>query len=148
MLGLLITVLFSLGAAGVGRFVLRRLTDGLDPALAFGVHGLAGLAVLGMLTFPIALLPGGTSWGMYVIGAVALAGYLPLWQGRTGLKLPPGGYLLVPIAALLAGFCSLVGVLSPSDSFDWDTLAYHLAVPKMWIRDGQMHYISFIHQSN
>ncbi len=148
MLGLLITVLFSLGAAGVGRFVLRRLTSDLDPALAFGVHGLAGLAVIGMLTLPIALLPGGTNWGIYVVGALALAGYGPLWQGKPSMGLPKGGFLLVPLAALLAGLCSLIGVLSPSDSFDWDTLAYHLAVPKMWIHDGRMHYVSFIHQSN
>jgi 4-amino-4-deoxy-L-arabinose transferase-like glycosyltransferase len=42
----------------------------------------------------------------------------------------------------------LVGVLAPSDPYDWDSLAYHLAVPKIWLGDGQIHFISFIHHSN
>lgn len=38
--------------------------------------------------------------------------------------------------------------ISPSDMLDWDTLAYHFAVPKMWLEAGRMTFIPFIHQSN
>jgi 4-amino-4-deoxy-L-arabinose transferase-like glycosyltransferase len=64
------------------------------------------------------------------------------------MKTPGGFRAIILLGAVLAALCALVAVLAPSDSLDWDTLAYHLAVPKMWIQDGQMHYVSFIHQSN
>jgi hypothetical protein len=148
MIGLIATLLFSIGAAGVGRFALRRLLTDLDPALAFGISGLGGLALLGMLTFPIALAPGGTLWGVYVVGACSLAGFWPLFTHRPSVSMPAGFRALILLGAILAALCAVVPVLAPSDSLDWDTLAYHLAVPKMWIQDGHMHYISFIHQSN
>ncbi|HWD38268.1 MAG TPA: hypothetical protein VG944_05430 [Fimbriimonas sp.] len=148
MLGVLITILFALGAAGVGEALLKRLTADLDPALRLGLSGLVGLAGLGLLTLPIALLPGGAHWGVAIVALVALLGSIPLWRARPKLRLPSGYGMLIVLAAVLVFACSLVGVLAPSDSFDWDTLAYHLAVPKIWLQDGQMHYISFIHHSN
>jgi hypothetical protein len=148
MLGVLFTALLCLGAAGMGLFLLRRLLNDLDPALRFGVGSLLGLGLLGTLTLPIILLPGGTGWGVYVVSLIALAGLGLLWKERPSLSAPKGLELLFVLAAVLVFGCSLVAVLAPSDSFDWDTLAYHLAVPKLWIEAGQMHYISFIHHSN
>lgn len=148
MLGVLLTILFAFGAEGVGSVVLKRWTAGLDPALVVGVNGIGGLAIMGLLTLPIALLPGGTQWGVIVAGAVALAGWYPLIRYFPRFKQPSGLSMLFPLAALLTLACSAVGVLAPSDSLDWDTLAYHLAAPKIWLHDGQLHYISFIHQSN
>jgi 4-amino-4-deoxy-L-arabinose transferase-like glycosyltransferase len=150
MLGALITVLFAFGAAGIGSLVLAKWSSELDPALRLGASGLAGLATLALLTFLIGSLPAGTVWGLYVFGVLGVAGLGLLFRNRLITKpaMPKGAHALGLLAAVLAFGCSLVGVLSPSDSMDWDTLAYHLAVPKIWLQDGSIHYISYIHHSN
>src|SRR6202011_1887734 len=48
----------------------------------------------------------------------------------------------------LAILFATVSVLAPSDTMEWDTLAYHLAVPKLWLQAGQIQPISYIHHSN
>jgi hypothetical protein len=42
----------------------------------------------------------------------------------------------------------LMAALSPSGITDWDTLAYHLAVPKLWVEAGRIVPIPFIHHSH
>ena len=57
MLGLLITLLASIGAIGMGKAMICRLTASLDPAVRLAAHGLSGLAGLGLLTLVVGLLP-------------------------------------------------------------------------------------------
>ena len=150
MLGALITILFSIEAAGIGSVVVSKWSSDLDPALRLGASGLAGLAAFALLTLFVGSLPGGTGWGLYVMGVLSLVGWGLLFKNKVVAKpgRPPGLGIPVLILAILAFLGSLVGVLAPSDSLDWDTLAYHLAVPKIWLHDGSIHYISFIHHSN
>lgn len=152
MVGVLITLLFAFGAMGVGQFLLKRWTQDSDPAEAFGLHGLVGLGVLGLLTLPIGLMPNGLKWGIYLVSALAVAGFVSAGKaamdGQIRFKRPEGPMLLFPVAVSVAGLFALVGVLAPSDALDWDSLAYHLAVPKLWMQAGQIHYIPYIHQSN
>jgi hypothetical protein len=152
MLGVLITLVFSIGAVGLGRWLLGRWTGDFDPAARLGLHGLAGLASLGLLTLPIGLLSKGLQWGILPIVALSLVGLAlftrdlkghPIWFVR-----PEGGWALAPLVLGIALLFSLMGVLAPSDSNDWDSLAYHLAVPKMWLQQGQITFVSFIHHSN
>lgn len=149
MVGVLITLLFCVGALGVGRFVVGRLTGDLDPAARLGLNGMVGLGTLGLLTLPIGLLPEGLHWGIWVMGLLALAGLaLVAAKKRPKLKLPSAGWLLAPLMIGVAALFALIGVLAPSDTLDWDSLAYHLAVPKIWLHDGRISYISYIHHSN
>lgn len=152
MVGVLITLLFAIGAIGVGQFLVGRWTKDMDPAEAFGVHGLIGLGALGLLTLFVGLLPGGLKWGIAVIGLIAAAGYFPVFQSFSAGKLkvakPEGVSLFLSLGLGLAVIQALVSVLAPSDTLDWDTLAYHLAVPKQWILAGQIQFIPSLHQSN
>ncbi len=152
MAGVLITFLFAIGAMGVGQFLLSRLTKDLDGAEATGLHGLVGLGALGLLTLFIGLIPGGFKWGLAVVGLIAVAGFMPVVQsfsaGKFKVAKPVGLALLFPLAIGIGVFFALVGVLAPSDTLDWDTLAYHLAVPKLWMQAGQIQYIPYIHHSN
>jgi hypothetical protein len=152
MLGVLVTLLFCLGAAGLGCSLLRRWTGALDPAARYGLGGIVGLGAIGLATLPIGLLPGGLRWGIFLIVALDLYGLYALYnlvrQERPSLAFPKGPAALFPLALAAAVFLSLVGVLAPSDTLDWDSLAYHLAVPKMWLNDGRIHFVSFIHHSN
>ncbi len=154
MLGVLITLVFSMGAACFGYSILRPLVLRLDVALRIGICGLTGLAGIGLLTLLIGLFPG----GLRVVGLVivwTIVGLAACYRiFRTPPvnwklpKLPAGLQLLFPAAIALALLYSLVGVLAPADTFEWDSLAYHLAVPKLWLESGQIHPISFIHHSN
>ncbi len=152
MLGVLVTALFTLGAVGFGRFLLKKWSSDLDPAESFGVQGLIGLGALGLITLFLGLLPDGLHWGGFVIVGICLFGYsqlVPGWKaGDFKFAKPEGPNLLFVLAMAVAGLFALVGVLAPSDTLDWDTLAYHLAVPKLWLQAGQIHFIPAIHHSN
>ncbi len=151
MLGLLVTVLVCVGAIGIGTLKVGRWTGGLDPAARFATHGVVGLASLGLLTLFIGLIPGGFNWGIGLVGVFTLAGWvllaLDFRKNPVKASIPKGLDGLFLLAFFLAGFVSLAGVLSPSDTIDWDSLSYHLAVPKLYLQAGQI-YPVFIHHSN
>ncbi|MCE5322091.1 glycosyltransferase family 39 protein [bacterium] len=42
----------------------------------------------------------------------------------------------------------LIPALAPPSMSDWDSLAYHLSVPKLFLNHGGMYYISFMSHSN
>ncbi len=50
--------------------------------------------------------------------------------------------------ALFLFFGTLLGALAPPAGFDWDGLSYHLAVPKVYLREGRIFYIPYDHHSN
>jgi len=150
MLGVLITLVFAAGATGLGRWLLRPWLPPIDPAAQLGIAGLSGLGLIGTLTLFVGLVPGGLHWGLLLVAALSFAGLVLLVGDRQGLActLPRDWRLVLLAACGLGVLVSLCGVLAPSDTVDWDTLAYHLAVPKIWLAAGQIQYISFIHHSN
>ena len=145
---MLLSLLVALGSGGLGRGLFGRWTRAQDPAARFGLHGLLGLGFLGWITLPLGLLPSGLRWGVYPIGLLALAGLGLLARDRPRGTLPKGPAALGLLALAIAGLIALVGVLAPSDAYDWDSLAYHLAVPKLWLAAGRIEYVSYIHHSN
>ncbi len=149
MLGALLTLLFCLGAVGVGEVLVGRWLSGSG---RLGVGGLVGLGALGTLTFFVGLTPGGLRWGLWPIVALAAAGLLVLardWVGRkSAVARPEGLWMLFPLVLGLCILFALVGALAPSTMQDWDTLAYHLAVPKIWLAEGTIRTIPFIHHSH
>ncbi len=152
MLGAGLTFLFCLGAAGLGGAVFGRLLRDLDKAAAWGLSGMLGLGLVGWATLPIGLLPGGLRWGFWVVAAAGVAGIalavLRLRAGELRIAKPEGLHWAFAGALALAFLFALVGVLGPSDAQDWDSLAYHLAVPKLWLAEGRITWIPYIHHSN
>lgn len=152
MLGALATLLCGVGLYGVARRSFSRLLADLDPAARFGLSGLLGLALLGFATFFFGLIPGGLRWVSIFAGAAAVLGFAEVWRATKAGELAfgkPAGWTWAFVAALgLAFLFALVGVLGPSDMQDWDSLAYHLAVPKLWLEAGRMEFIPYIHHSN
>lgn len=150
MLGVLATVAFSLGVAALARRLLARWVDEEDPALSMGLAGLLGLGAVGWITFFIGQIPGGLDWGRYLMWAIGLAGLVVLARGRSSMAFAfPSGWRLA--GAGLTGIAvafGFIGALAPSITIDWDTLAYHLGAPKIWLAEGQITWIPFIHQSN
>ncbi|MBX3112632.1 MAG: glycosyltransferase family 39 protein [Fimbriimonadaceae bacterium] len=128
----------------------RRWGWSVEERLGAGV--LVGCGALGTATLLVGLLPGGLKLAVWVVPALfawpAWKGYGELRSLEFGRPKPDqaGRFLLVGIV-LLALF-SLVGALSFPDSLEWDSLAYHLAVPKLWLHAGQIGYVQGIHHSN
>jgi len=152
MPGLAITLVFCVVVAIGGRRLFAASLNALDPAEAWGVAGLLGLGGIGVLTFFLGLFPGGFSWGLAVVavGVLALAGWAMTGdRGSWGPlpKKPAGAWGLVPLALGFLTAIPLVNALAPSTTMDWDTLAYHLAVPKLWLAAGQIETIPYIHHS-
>jgi hypothetical protein len=146
MVGVLAALLLSLLAANAARTLLGSRVSDLDPAERFGVCGLLGLGGAGLLIFLVGLLPGGLAFAPYVAGVVLLA--LQRIPEKITFKRPEGWALGALGLFILTALQGLIGVLSPSTSLDWDSLAYHLDVPKKWMAEGQITYIPALHQSN
>lgn len=149
MAGVLLTLVFSVAVAMAAARHTERWATGLDPAEKWGVGGMVGLGLVGTLVLAPGLLPGGLRWGLPVIAVFCLV--LAVVGGRVPsfpVRFPRGiGLLaLAAVAAILA--VAAIGALGPSDPRDWDTLAYHLAVPAQWLRAGQIVHVPALHQSN
>ena len=56
-------------------------------------------------------------------------------------------WICVAVIGVVA-IASLIGALATPVGLEWDALSYHLAAPKVWLREGRIGYIPFIHQSN
>lgn len=117
-----------------------------------GLVGLGLMAIMGWITFLVAwLVPGGAGHFWLPTWCVALAGLL-IWKARPqGPKAQFEWQNPHKTCALLVGLLMIfpgVKALAPSDTTDWDTLAYHFAVPKIWLEQGSAVYIPTIHHSN
>lgn len=176
MVGALLTLLFCAALCLWVLPLLDNRRD-LDPALRTGLSGLLGLGGCGTITLFVWLLPhwisrnsqpfsaasvsGSTAEGERLLAdivfglVVAVAAFfLSRMKRRTGgitdyvPTLPQGREWLFALPLGLALAFAAIGTLAPADAVEWDSLAYHLAVPKLWLLAGRIYYIPFIHHSN
>jgi 4-amino-4-deoxy-L-arabinose transferase-like glycosyltransferase len=152
MLGVVVTALFSLLAALAGQTLIKKWSAGLDPAERLGLGGLVGLGAVGLATLLLGFIPGSLrGLGVGIAIVVGLSLLVSLNKGalkQFKFAWPRGPQLLALAAVVFIGLLALVAVLAPSIATDWDTIAYHLAVPKLWIQQGQIGYVQGIHHSN
>jgi 4-amino-4-deoxy-L-arabinose transferase-like glycosyltransferase len=150
VLGVIVTIVFSLGFAGLASILVKRLVSTSDLALVWGLSGMVGLGIAGWITLPIGLIPGGLNWGIGIVGLLSLAGLIVTCRSFKEWRIakPDGTGLLWGAVLCIGCLFALVGVLAPSTKMDWDSISYHLAVPKLWLENGQIGYVSFIHHSN
>ncbi|MEQ1933690.1 MAG: hypothetical protein ABL962_07415 [Fimbriimonadaceae bacterium] len=140
LLGLLVVLVFAVGICAFARVCLNAYLP-KDPAAQFGISGLVGLAAAGFLIYFLSFaanVPFIGVWVLAVFGIMFMRGRL---QSSLASK---SGVLFVSLISLIP----LVGILAPSTMLDWDSLAYHLAVPKMWLASDRVSSVSFIHHSN
>jgi len=131
-----------------------RWTD-TDPSLRFGLAGLTTLASLGTLFLFVGLV---STTAIPIIAIIvlvtALAPPKPLFGELTALvnsyktNGPKGKEWAFLATIKICEIIVVIGVLCPPSMQEWDSLAYHLAVPKLWMSQGHITYIPFIHQSN
>ena len=152
MVALILTGLFCILVMLGFRGLLAKWLDELDPQEAYGVAGLVGLGLVGTLTILLGLIPGFLKPAMFIVGGlvVAAAGYSAkkYWPEVFASKRPEGVGLAGIAGLVFMAIFPLVATQVPSTSMDWDSLAYHLAVPKIWLAEGQVTWIQTIHHSN
>lgn len=141
---------YSICLIGAAVLASRFFPTRLDRLERIGLAGLFAMGLLGWLCFLFVwLVPGSGHWPWMAIAivffaTVAISAELkapkePIFSSKIEFKsLWPLVLLVIP----------LVKSQVPSDLLDWDTLAYHFAVPKIWMAAGQAVYIPFIHHSN
>ena len=56
--------------------------------------------------------------------------------------------ILVFIFLLILALAALIPALAPPSMDDWDSLAYHLSVPKLYLQHGGIYYVPFTSHSN
>lgn len=140
-------IVVGLVAPGLGELARRlfsRWFAEMDPAAERGIATLLGLGLTGTLAYFLGFVSTMASVGL--IGLASLVGLALLAKGglTEHFKWNKSAIGLV----LLASIMPIVNVVTPSTTFDWDSIAYHLAVPKIWLRDGHVSSVSFIHHSN
>lgn len=148
---------------GLGRLARRswRLKD--EPWLdGFVLDTSFGLGVLSLVFFAMAALhvlplPAPSLVGPYM--ALVLAGLigLPLVAGNAVPSLiewfkqkrwPSLPTAVCVIVFICLALVVLVPALAPPSGSDWDSLAYHLAIPKLFVQHGGFYYIDFASHSN
>lgn len=151
MLGFIITGGLCFGWACLGLLLMGKLRPSGDFAANFGLGGLISVGLAGALSGVILLIPGSAHFGLIPLAIAAIAG-AGIVIAKRGIPRPkqikdPVTILLL-LVAIYASLFALVGVLSPSTASDWDSLAYHMAVPKLYLAAGQMVHIPFIHHAH
>ena len=147
LLSVLIFPLLALGWALSWQPLLVKKFD-FDPAERLGLGAILGLGIAGLVAFV------GYWVGMPVPLAVfAFAAFIGLavkWRAGGFFDLKPRMSLPIGIASVLLVFalCAWVNTAAPGDMLDWDTYAYHLAVPKLWNIAGSAVYLPSMHHSN
>ncbi|MCX6345803.1 MAG: glycosyltransferase family 39 protein [Armatimonadetes bacterium] len=155
---ILISIVVLLAGAGFGRFARKLWSEKheswleqivLDTALGMGLLSLVIFA-LGLLQLfrPIVLV--------FVIALSTLALLASAIRNRLGgsLALPPPSRLstfrfpLSTIIFLVITLAAIIPAAAPPAMSDWDSLAYHLAVPKLYIEHGGIYNIGIMSHSN
>lgn len=68
---------------------------------------------------------------------------------RDGVRSRRSGMSVVVRAVLLlVAVAAVIPALAPPSASDWDSLAYHLSVPKLYLEHGGFYYIDFMSHSN
>lgn len=119
-------------------------------AIGFGILGYLVLAIglAGFLTVPALI-------GLLVILAIAsypgmravVPALVEAVRVRSGAKVRGSEALMLLVATSL-GAVTLLAALSPPGPADWDGLAYHLAVPKLYLAAHRIFYVPFTSHSN
>ncbi len=150
-------VIYLLPAAMLGRVILRKLSpDWVNSSFGVATSAALGLGVIGFATFALSLagwLDESTAWGV-LVGAIVIglldARNLASSLSGAGARLSQwlngkskAWWMWVVSAALftipIIGATLIPGTLwRPDDPHPYDSLVYHLQVPREWYELGRM----------
>lgn len=155
----MISLIFALTAVSFGMKLLSVLKIKTVSTFESAIFGLGiGFGVLAYLVLLAGLLKV-LYWQaiLAMIGVMALLSIKEVWRlvksVYTAVRTKGASKLsavdsLVIIAAVSLGSMALIGALSPPTRLDWDGLAYHLAIPKIYLSRHAIFYVPYISHSN
>lgn len=142
----LATSLMALLAGGVGRAIAGEL-EGLDPFEALAVQGATGFGALGLSVLAagaVGVLSTAAAWlglalGLLIFGRAGVDWALQ-WRGEgaTGASLKRVGKPAAALSLALLGLALLQALAPP---LKWDSLVYHLELPKQYLAMGRVGYV-------
>ncbi len=113
-----------------------------------------GLGILSLLFFALGAIQLLNPW----IVCILIVATLPLWVGifrhftrivrRISWTDKSIINLFITILITIITILTFVSALAPPAMDDWDSLAYHLAIPKLFLNHGVFYYINFSTHSN
>jgi hypothetical protein len=132
-------------AYGVGGRILQRirplnLNDGEKTIFAIGF----GLGIISLLVFFLGILGLFYNWSFIIL--LFLLTLFAFWGVKIKGKPKLGAFPYELLIFLPWFIVAILGALSPP--IDWDGLAYHLAVPKLYLQAHRIYWVKFIHHSN
>ncbi len=140
MMELATLVLMIGGTLGFGAAVLSalRIRGGLPPGESHAWSFAVGFGLLGWLVGGLGFMDGLAPWALGLLLGVGLPG---LWLLRDMPALPrpdPWGWALLGVLAGVMGMDLIEALAPPSDA---DTLAYHFALPKLYLEAGGIFFV-------
>lgn len=158
LISLVASGVFVLVAASIGRQARGLLRPERCPASeALLVDAAMGLGIVSLAVFALAAcqllrMPWGLVAGvaLAVCGAAKLAGVVGDAAAllRTAIATRCLASWLVGMLLLILALATLIPALAPPAMSDWDSLAYHLTVPKLYLQHGGFFRIDFASHSN
>jgi len=152
LISLIAILTWSLSAIGLGRLLVPVWT--WRPFERIAIAWTVGTGILPLAILVVGLI--GQAKPMVLWGTVCAIGVVSWLIGLTRekpqlklvapeIKLPNAMALLVTIIiVVVAG----IAAAAPPGTLEWDTLSYHFAVPKAWLRAGRIYFIPYDHHSN
>ena len=160
LISLSVSTGFVIVSAGIGRLISAVARSDKAPASErILVDTSVGLGAVSLVLFALSacqLLK--ITWGIGVAVLLVACGLAKLPHVLRDVVHPvrqslnqSGGSISSRLTAVLLAVLAvsaLVPALAPPSMTDWDSLAYHLAVPKMYLEHGGFRYINFVSHSN
>ncbi len=152
----LILILVFIGSSiGIGRLLLRSVgswASALERAIFCCAVGMGAISFLVLLVGVLGLFPPPGYW-ILVLSLLSVFGsytFVTLWREKPAKGRPRFSTLELSCIIAFAGLglFTLIGALAPPGGNEWDALSYHLAVPKIYLREGRIFYIPWVSHSN
>lgn len=151
-MSLLAILIWSLAAIGVGRLLVPAWQWRPFERTVISWTVGTGILPLGILFIGLA----GQARPMAIWGMVCAMGVVSWLIGLTrekpkfsnpltGVKLH--GWLAISLTFVVC-VTAAVAAMAPPGTLEWDTLSYHFAVPKTWLRAGRILFLPYDHHSN
>ncbi|HEC91117.1 MAG TPA: hypothetical protein ENI55_05565 [Alphaproteobacteria bacterium] len=142
MTALAVLLLQVLACVGFGAVVLRllRIDRTLQWAERVSWSFVLGIGILGWLIFWLGVsgLFSPLPMALVLIAGVPGVAFLGRPEGLSGAPLSPLELFLLAVLLLALSLDGLEGLSPPADA---DTLAYHFAIPKLFLQEGRIFFI-------
>lgn len=141
-----------LGIGNVGLKRLRAIPEGGVAQILFGLAIGTGLVSTFIAIFGVFEVFAPISAGnvVLILFAVLLRPYCfnpysSLWRWLRCIRQWRPDAMTAGLTLVIACFAglTLTGALAPPTSNEWDTLAYHFAVPKVWLAERKIHMLPY-----